>query len=172
MSKDKTYEYREKLNKIKFENSAAIAEETLIINNQKLLNLKVNFNRSQYDEKEEVEPNPIEINTETNENKENKKDDKEPIFLTTWEDTKTGKLLAYSIGFGQMGSKVHDVSHLNISRDEFMAKAVPTIMNGSSPTAIEDALAKDFPSQQTYASFSEYQQHLNAGNKELPSLRI
>lgn len=174
MSKNKTHEYREILNKIKFENevAAAVAKETLIINNPDILNLEVSFNKSQDDEKKEAGLSPINSNTQTNENMEDEKDNKEPIFLTTWEDTRTGKLLAYSVGFGQMGSKVHDVSHLNISRGEFMAKAVPTILNGSSPKYIEDALEKDFPSQKTYSSFSEYQQHLEADNEPLPSLSI
>ncbi|KTD23799.1 Uncharacterised protein [Legionella lansingensis] len=92
---------------------------------------------------------------------EEDKNKKPPIFLTTWEDTSTNKLLAYSISIGGMGSTVHDVSHLNITRSEFMSIAVPLVLSASS-SSVEKLLQDKFPSCRTYASFDEYEKSLQS----------
>ena len=49
------------------------------------------------------------------------------------------------------------ISHLNITRDEFIANALPIIQGGGSPENIQAALDKEFPSQKIYPGFSSFQ---------------
>lgn len=155
----------DELNKKKSEEAAILMQEqTMLINNQgQTVSLIDNINDNNNEEEDEDELKPMDcMQTNLFSGKENKKREDEeenepPIFLTTWEDVRTGQLLAYSIGFGQMGNEVHDVSHLNITRDEFMANALPIIQGGGSPENIQAALDKEFPSQKTYPSFSSFQ---------------
>jgi hypothetical protein len=85
--------------------------------------------------------------------KEDKEYKKGLIILTTWREVKTDKLLAFSLGVGRVGEKVHDVSHLNVTRAEFMNIALP-IIQSALPRDIESALTKRFPPRKTYESES------------------
>lgn len=94
-----------------------------------------------------------------------------PIILTTWSNRETGQLLAYRIGFGgKVGGTINDVSHLNISRDEFMSKAMPLIMNGSSASSIKGELEESFPAQKTYSKFSEFNSNQVSDNDGLEGM--
>jgi len=163
MADDNLSKRNDELNKKKSEEADILMQEqTMLINQGQTVSLIDNINdNNEEEEEDELKPMGC-MQTNLFSGKENKKpkDEEEnepPIFLTTWEDPETGQLLSYSIGFGKMGNEVHDVSHLNITRDEFIANALPIIQGGGSPENIQAALDTEFPSQKTYPSFSSFQ---------------
>lgn len=92
------------------------------------------------------------------EEEENRK--KDSLWLTTWTNRETGKILAFSLGVNGRGTEVHDISHLNLSLDEFMQQAGSIINSSSSYADAKKAIEDKFSasSSNSYSSFDEYEQ--------------
>ncbi|MDI9818314.1 MULTISPECIES: hypothetical protein [unclassified Legionella] len=105
---------------------------------------------------------------EEEEEEENKK--KNSLWLTTWSNRETGQLLAFSLGVNGRGSEVHDVSHLNISLDDFMNRVGSILRNSSSYHDAKKAIEKEYSGNDKapFSSVDDYEQSRSSSVYKTP----